>query len=232
MTSTSPLFSRLATYGAAAASAAAASQAAGSVVFFDIPDTTTPNSGARLIYFTPSNGLFATSPQANSSAYQFVIVGGTTIAPLTGIRPNAAFGISPNSAVTLRSGPDLSPARLTLGAVIGGAGQFDGPAGTLASGGFYNSGNFIQYGNWNVPGVATSGYVGFRFGTAGNFQYGWANIAVNSDYSITLRSFAFETVPNTPITAGAIPEPGTSALLLLGLGAGGLATYRARRRQS
>lgn len=231
MTSSSTLFSRLATYGAAAASAAAASQAAGSVIYFDIPDTTTPSTGARLIYFTPSNGLFATSPQANSSAYQFVIVGGSAIAPLNGIRPNAAFGISPNSAVTLRSGADLLPARLTLGGAIGGAGQFAGPSGTLASGGFSGSGGFVQYGNWNVPTVATSGYVGFRFGTAGNFQYGWADIAVNSDYSITLRGFAFETVPNTAIAAGAIPEPATSALLLLGLGAGGLATYRARRRE-
>lgn len=228
-TSSSSLFHRLATYGTAAASVAAAGGAGASIVFFDIADTTTPAGGARLIYFTPSTGAVATSPQTVTTPYQFVLVGGTSVVQLNGIRPNAGFGISPNSAVTLRSGPDLLPARLTLGAVIGGAGQFGGPSGTIASGGFTGSNGPVQYGNWNAAGLPNSGYIGFRFGQAGNFQYGWANVSVNADYSITLRSFAFENVPNTAIAAGAVPEPTTTALLL-GLGAGGLAAYRARRR--
>lgn len=228
----SPLKSRLATYGAAAAAAAAVSPVGASIIFFDIPDVTTPATGARLIYFTPTTGVVATSPQTVTTAYQFVIVGGTPVVQLNGIRPNAGFGISPNSAVTLRSGSDLTPARLTLGGAIGAGGQFAGPSGTIASGGFGTGANFMQYGNWNAAGLPNSGFIGFRFGQAGNFQYGWASITVNADYSITLRSFAYENVPNTPIQAGAIPEPGTTSAVLLGLGASGLAAYRARRRRA
>lgn len=227
-TSTPSIFHRLATYGTAAASIAAGGASA-SIIYFDIPDTTTPAGGARLIYFTPSTGLFATSPQSSTTQYQFVIVGSDSVGQLTGIRPNAGFGITPNSAVTLRSGTDLLPARLTLGAVIGGGGAFAGPSGTLASGGFSGTKGPVQYGNWN--GLPSSGYVGFRFGQAGNFQYGWADITVNANYSITLRGFAFENVPNTPISAGAVPEPATN-VLLLSLGAAGLLAYRARRRQT
>ncbi len=227
----SSLLHRLASYGTAAASATAATGVTASIVYFDIPDTTTPSTGARLIYFTPSNGTFALSPQSNSSAYQFVIFGGSNVVPLDSIRPNQNFSITPNSAVTLRSGPDVLPAHLTLGAVIGGAGQFAGPSGTLASGGFTTGGNFFRYGNWNAPPIPNSGYVGFRFGTTGDLHYGWADITINADYSVTLRGFAYESTAGATITAGAIPEPGAASLLLLGLGAGGMAAYRSRSRR-
>lgn len=231
MTSSSSLTSRLATYGAAAASAAAASSAGASIIYFDIPDLTTPTNNPTLVYFTPSTGLAALAPQANSAPYQFVLVGGTQFGLFNGVRPNAAFGVSPNSAVTLRSGANGDVARLTLGGAIGGAGVFAGPAGTLASAGFSYNGNFVRYGNWNV-GLPNSGFIGFRFGTEGNFNYGWAEVTINANYSITLRSFAYENTPNTGIIAGAIPEPATSAALLLGLGAGGLGVYRSRRKQA
>ena len=61
-------------------------------------------------------------------------------------------------------------------------------------------------------------YVGVRFNIDGERHYGW--IAAQFDKTageLTVSGYAYETDVNTPIPAGAIPEPAT--LTLLGVGA-------------
>lgn len=81
------------------------------------------------------------------------------------------------------------------------------------------------------------GYVGMRYEiTPGNFLYGWARIGVASwDGSgnvlqITMKSWAFETTPNTAILAdeSVIPEP--TSLGMMALGAIGVLARRQRRQ--
>jgi hypothetical protein len=78
--------------------------------------------------------------------------------------------------------------------------------------------------------VKTDGYVGLKWDIGGgNVRFGWARVDVTPDNNgtATLFSFAYEETPNTPIAAGAIPEPSSLALLAAGAGAPAL---RRRRR--
>ena len=62
-----------------------------------------------------------------------------------------------------------------------------------------------------------SGYLAVRFQQSDGIHYGWVEIGVDSSAAYGyLRSYAWETTPNTPIIAGSVPEPGRMALLMLG----------------
>ena len=80
----------------------------------------------------------------------------------------------------------------------------------------------------------TTGYIGLRMNFGGITNYGWAqlNYGPNIEDPVTISGFAFESTPNAPINAGAVPEP--SAVALAGLAAlllGGSAYVRSRRRR-
>jgi hypothetical protein len=216
---------RLAAYGAAA-SAAATSTTSADIVYFNPTDLTTPSTGARFVYFTPSTGAVGASPQLDNTPYQFVLQGGTAGPPAftrAALFRNANFA-GPQTAVTLRTaGAGGYIARLAGGAGIGASGIFGESPNDLAS----VSGT-AQYGNWTALGT---GYFGFRFGLPDGQHFGWAQISILGDYRITLHDFAYESTPGASITAGAIPEPATSSLVALALGASGLAAYRARRKR-
>ena len=73
-----------------------------------------------------------------------------------------------------------------------------------------------------------SAYIGLQFQDAGQTYYGWARagapvVGINGGW---VYDYAYETTPNTPIFAGqgAVPEPSTWPLLLLGA-----AIFAARR---
>src|ERR1017187_275882 len=63
-----------------------------------------------------------------------------------------------------------------------------------------------------------SAYLGFDFQQGGETYYGWAQvgcpvIGLNVGW---IYDYAYETIPNTPIAAGAVPEPSTWGLFMLG----------------
>ena len=71
-------------------------------------------------------------------------------------------------------------------------------------------------------------YLGVRFDIGGNTHYGWIQVQVPADVTFaTITGYAYEDVADAQITAGAIPEPGS--LALLAIGAAGLAAWRKKR---
>jgi hypothetical protein len=78
-------------------------------------------------------------------------------------------------------------------------------------------------------------FMGFRFGTTGNFNYGWIEATwKSSTNTFQLLSAAYESTPETAILAGAaapVPEPSTGALAALVLGGAALGVARRRRKQ-
>ena len=62
------------------------------------------------------------------------------------------------------------------------------------------------------------GYLGFAFrSTVGSpVNFGWLQLTVNSNGSGILHDRAYETISDTSLLAGAVPEPSSCALLLFG----------------
>jgi hypothetical protein len=62
-----------------------------------------------------------------------------------------------------------------------------------------------------------SAYIGLEFYTDGQAYYGWVEVgapaSINGGW---IYNYAYETVPNTPIFAGEVPEPATWGLVVLG----------------
>ncbi|MEI7733615.1 MAG: PEP-CTERM sorting domain-containing protein [Verrucomicrobiota bacterium] len=83
--------------------------------------------------------------------------------------------------------------------VIGGSAIFDGE--------YFYSGKFSD----------TNAFIGFKFEIGGAMHYGWMEVYnYPNDASGQIFGWAYETDPNTPIIAGAVPEPSTWALLAIG----------------
>jgi hypothetical protein len=128
-----------------------------------------------------------------------------------------------------------------------GAGVSVGPTDTTFStvtqvvlGSKYNSGGISNYyGGFAANGPngsvapGTFAFVGFRFTAADGIHFGYLRLAVNAgiiDFdNVGAMRAAYESTPNTAILTGAVPEPGTMALLALGA-AGILGTVVKRRR--
>jgi hypothetical protein len=88
---------------------------------------------------------------------------------------------------------------------------------------------YYTAGPWS-PG--TRDYLGFGFFIGSNLQanFAWADVSYNSDNSLTLYGFAYETTLGANITAGAVPEPAESAAFAALL-AGSAAAYAARKKR-
>jgi hypothetical protein len=131
---------------------------------------------------------------------------------------------------------------LRAGAKIGPSGRFS-HYGTLASGrGTGRSHSTKFYGFWANGGKGLRDrYVGLKFAINGEAHYGWARVSVSKfRFSAVLTGYAYETIADTPIKAGATSgtddgEPtasiGTHAtelptLGMLALGERGLSMWR------
>jgi hypothetical protein len=90
----------------------------------------------------------------------------------------------------------------------------------------------FKLGSSTAANFTTSNYVGFQFGSTGNYHYGWLQTTWDGT-NFQINSGAYESTANTAILAGAVPvpEPGTLALGSLALLAGGGAAVRRYRKQ-
>jgi hypothetical protein len=180
-----------------------------SIVYRDIPDITLQADWSVL------HGDLYASLDANGDGvddFSFHVfwssVGGfiqesTSVATLGG-----------SATVNGLAGLTNGPRRLDDGYVIGPGSATWGPGGTLRNPGEVTSGF------WNG-----AGYLAFSLPVGGGVQYGWVSMYAVGD-SISVFSLAYEDQVNTPIAAGAVPGPGSGALLL---GASGAAGLRRRR---
>jgi hypothetical protein len=84
------------------------------------------------------------------------------------------------------------------------------------------------FGNWAA---GDRGFLGLTLrdpagASSSDVFYGFADITVNADYTLTLNAFAYENVPGVAITA--VPEPRALVLMAAGLALVGAALRRRR----
>jgi hypothetical protein len=125
------------------------------------------------------------------------------------------------------------------GARIGPGGKFNAQVAVLA--GAVNLSSSLGFGPWlNIK----NRYLGLRFVVRGKTHYGWARLNVKANASVitgTLTGYAYETIPDKSIIAGATEEPDqdqlapasfnsrtpeSATLGALALGAPGLSIWR------
>jgi len=135
----------------------------------------------------------------------------------------ARFSVNSNQSLWFAASK-TAVARMSQSAKIGYGLSFLQASNTLAGNGLNQS--LKPLGNWNSNG--SPGVVGFEVIQSGNPYYGWADISVDPNtYAITLYAYGVDTTPNETVTANTgaeTPEP--SSIVLLTLGAAGIAAYR------
>jgi len=93
----------------------------------------------------------------------------------------------------------------------------------------------VFYGGWFSD--KNPGYLGISFDVEGSTHYGWIEFSHDRtrpdplNNSLMIHGWAYESTPDTPIIAGAIPEPSTGILTLVG-SLGLLLVARSRRREN
>jgi hypothetical protein len=194
-----------------------------------------PAVEAQIIYSNPSDITITWNGTPNTIYFDLNASGGSTLAStssFTGADFTLSFigdsghqpwlhAIGENSGFAMIQPPAsnmYTVPRLTLGESI--------PGSTYTP--FSNGGDAILhiYSTWPAN---TTGYLALDLNNHTN--YGWAQISYNSDGSLTLYDFAYNSTASQAIGAGAIPEPSTYAALA-GLAALGFAAYRRRQNKA
>tara|TARA_R100000306_G_scaffold665_1_gene1512 strand:+ start:57130 stop:57945 length:816 start_codon:yes stop_codon:yes gene_type:complete len=178
------LSKRLLRYGALSAAVLGVANASGQVVYTDVdPDAVLDLADTFSIDFVGdgTERVQISNPDG-----------------LAGGRAALAFPSSGGAFVGFTSGGFEYPSLLADGDVIDGT--------TLTTDGVRGDLNYYgcAYSNSQWCDDVTDGYLGVKFTFDGNTHYGWVRMDtdVGGDDLITVKGFAFESTPNTPIEAG------------------------------
>lgn len=137
------------------------------------------------------------------------------------------YPVPAGNAVVGYVGPFINYANsLSFGTLIGPASTFQ-TSSQVCLGSNYGGTLYGGFAAAIPPG--TNAYAGFRFNAADGVHYGWVFLNVNAGI-IDFTGAAYESTAGVAITAGAVPEPGTMAMLALG--AVGVLGAVAKRRRS
>lgn len=185
-------------------------------IYLDLENNSTNSTSSS---GTPSGDAFTisyTEPAAGDWDLNFFF-GGIGIAHNSSINPyrgDASDNLSPIHALGVGESIDGSTATLS-GALplttpdFGGSGIGSGGNGGVSTSSSHLGTNPEQFEANNQE------YLGFVLDPGPNEKYGWMLVTLQDDGSAgTIHSFAFS---DTPLAVGAIPEPTTAILALLGL---------------
>ena len=81
---------------------------------------------------------------------------------------------------------------------------------------------YYQHYDYSMIQPGDRAYIGVRFDPGDGVHYGWINLERQGGYTgydVRVHAWGWETTPGQPIPAGAVPEPGSLALLALGFAA-------------
>ena len=195
--------------------------------------TTDPNPGGGNndgtgVWFNPltgyseSRGFLFPNPLFADGLY-FLVMDTSFVQTEAEIYTQGFF--SRGNGVIYASSSNLNPAYFGDGAVIGPASGYQSPGA-----GFVDLGP--TFGNWTA---GDHGFIGLTIrnpagATSSDIFYGYAEININQDYSITLLSMAYNDVQGAAITTvSSVPEPSIMGFSALAL-ASGLILLRRRAR--
>lgn len=165
--------------------------------------STDDNSYVVVSFNTNSFAITGTVGSSPISAFQIAAASGYDV----GKGANTYGNLIKGGSVSFRQ---LTSTPITLGATIN------------ASSTWVNSVNFD---------IIPDSYYGIRFNLgSGRYDYGWIQLNSPDDITVNVLGVAVETIPNTFIYAGEVPEPSTLALLALAGGSVALIARRNSRR--
>ena len=165
---------------------------------------------------------------ATTTTYGARVNVGYNSVDIVGVGPvaNRLFGtVGSNNIAGFSSGAVVGP---TAGPLLGSALLASNFSVSTTGGAVVASGAYSPLGSGNHK-------IGFQFLSGSDLLFGWANFGVNlsSPGSVTIIDWAYCDTAGCTIEVGdvGVPEPALPSLLLLGMGAAGVARWKKKNRE-
>ena len=213
---------RLSSYAAmAAAATATATNCEASIVVYDI-NVTSPEV---------SPGLFALDVDIDGGMAGLMLPGDVDVY-LQSTVGFTAFANTPSDGGVAYGGL-IGPKALQLSPSTDvGSPDLDFNSNALLSESAYTPSIPFNLGYWGVP---DRGFLGVQFLIGGDTHFGWVDLSINGDWSLTVNRVAYNDVPGESVhvegtAGGAVPEPASGMvwLTMLAAGATGVCAFRKR----